>query len=39
MKKDVRAIQLLTKSAVESAELMKRTRATIEKNLGGLFYF
>ena len=39
MKKDVRAIQLLTKSAVESAELMKRTRPMIEKNLGDYFIF
>jgi amino-acid N-acetyltransferase len=39
MKKDVRAIQLLTKKAVESAELVKRTRATIEKSLGDYFIF
>ena len=39
MKKDVRAIQLLTKSAVESEELVKRTRATIEKNLADYFIF
>jgi amino-acid N-acetyltransferase len=36
-KKDVRAIQMLTKKAVESDELLKRTRASIEKNLGGLY--
>ena len=39
MKKDVRAIQLLTKQAVESEELVKRTRAVIEKNLGDYFIF
>ena len=39
MKKDVRAIQLLTKAAVESDELVKRTRAAIEKNLGDYFIF
>jgi amino-acid N-acetyltransferase len=39
MKKDVRAIQLLTKAAVESEELVKRTRMTIEKNLGDYFIF
>jgi amino-acid N-acetyltransferase len=39
LKKDVRAIQLLTKSAVESEELVKRTRATIEKNLADYFIF
>jgi len=39
MKKDVRAIQLLTKAAVESEELVKRTRAMIEKNLADYFIF
>jgi len=39
MKKDVRAIQLLTKKAVESEELVKRSRATIEKSLGDYFIF
>jgi amino-acid N-acetyltransferase len=39
MKKDVRAIQVLTKDAVESAELMKRTRAVIEKSLADYFIF
>jgi amino-acid N-acetyltransferase len=39
MKKDVRAIQLLTKQAVEADELVKRTRAMIEKNLGDYFIF
>jgi len=39
MKKDIRAIQLLTKKAVESEELVKRSRASIEKNLGDYFIF
>jgi amino-acid N-acetyltransferase len=39
MKKDVRAIQMLTKQAVESAELMKRTRPMIEKQLADYFIF
>jgi amino-acid N-acetyltransferase len=39
IKKDVRAIQLLTKKAVESDELVKRTRAVIEKSLGDYFIF
>ena len=39
MKKDVRAIQLLTKAAVEAEELVKRTRVAIEKNLGDYFIF
>jgi len=38
-KKDVRAIQLLTKQAVEADELLKRTRAVIEKSLGDYFIF
>jgi amino-acid N-acetyltransferase len=38
-KKDVRAIQLLTKTAVESDELLKRSRASIEKSLGDYFIF
>jgi amino-acid N-acetyltransferase len=38
-KKDVRAIQLLTKSAVEADELVKRTRAVIEKSLGDYYLF
>src|SRR5882724_606911 len=36
-KKDVRAIQLLTKQAVEAEELVKRTRTVIEKSLGDYF--
>jgi amino-acid N-acetyltransferase len=35
----VRAIQVLTKAAVESEELVKRTRAMIDKNLGDYFIF
>ena len=38
-KKDVRAIQLLTKQAVEADELVKRTKAVIEKSLGDYFIF
>jgi amino-acid N-acetyltransferase len=38
-KKDIRAIQLLTKAAVESDELVKRTRAVIEKSLADYFIF
>ena len=38
-KKDVRSIQVLTKNSVESAELVKRTRATIEKQLGDYYIF
>ena len=34
LKKDVRAIQMLTKKSVESEELVRRTRASIEKNIG-----
>jgi amino-acid N-acetyltransferase len=39
MKKDIRAIQMLTKSAVESSEMVKRTRPMIEKNLADYFIF
>jgi amino-acid N-acetyltransferase len=38
-KKDVRAIQSLTKQAVEAEELLKRTRAMIEKSLGDYYIF
>jgi amino-acid N-acetyltransferase len=38
-KKDVRAIQLMTARAVEAEELMRRSRAMIEKNLGDYFIF
>lgn len=39
MKKDVRTIMALTKSSVESEELVKRSRASIEKHLGDYFMF
>ena len=39
MKKDVRAIFKLTKPSVASDELVKRTRSTIEKQLGDYFIF
>ncbi len=38
-KKDVRAIQLLTQKGVETDELVKRTRASIEKHLGDYYIF
>jgi amino-acid N-acetyltransferase len=38
-KKDVRAIQSLTKQAVEAEELLKRTKAMIEKSLGDYYIF
>jgi amino-acid N-acetyltransferase len=38
-KKDIRAIQLLTKKAVEAEELMRRTRAEIERNLSDYYIF
>jgi amino-acid N-acetyltransferase len=38
-KKDVRAIQMLTKQAVEAEELLKRSKATIEKSLSDYFIF
>ena len=38
-KKDIQAIQLLTRQAVEAEELVRRTRATIEKNIGDYFIF
>jgi amino-acid N-acetyltransferase len=38
-KKDVRAIQLLTKQGVEADELVKRTKTMIEKSLGDYFIF
>lgn len=38
-KKDVRAIQLLTQKGVQSDELVKRTRASIEKSVGDYFIF
>jgi amino-acid N-acetyltransferase len=38
-KKDIRAIQQLTKKAVEAEELVRRTRAEIEKNLPDYYIF
>jgi amino-acid N-acetyltransferase len=38
-KKDVNAIKFLTKKAVEAEELVRRTRAEIEKNLDDYFIF
>jgi amino-acid N-acetyltransferase len=37
MKKDIRSILMLTKESVASDELVKRTRATIEKQLGDYY--
>jgi amino-acid N-acetyltransferase len=39
MKKDVRAIMLLTKESVANEELAKRTRASIEKTLADFYIF
>jgi amino-acid N-acetyltransferase len=38
-KKDVRSIQVLTKSSVENEELVKRTRSMIEKQLNDYYIF
>jgi amino-acid N-acetyltransferase len=38
-KKDARAIQSLTKQAVEADELVKRSRTVLERNLGDYFIF
>ncbi len=38
-KKDIRAIQLLTRKAVEAEELVRRTRTDIEKNLADYYIF
>lgn len=38
-KKDVRAILALTRQAVQSDELLRRTRADIEKSLGDFYIF
>jgi len=38
-KKDVRAIQLMTKQAVDADELLKRSKLAIEKSLGDYFIF
>jgi amino-acid N-acetyltransferase len=37
MKKDIRAILALTKPSMDSAELVKRTRASIEKQVGDYY--
>jgi amino-acid N-acetyltransferase len=39
MKKDIRNLMLLTKNSVANEELMKRTRATFEKQLGDYYMF
>jgi amino-acid N-acetyltransferase len=39
LKKDVRHIQLLTKDSVANEELVKRTRASVEKSLGDYYIF
>ena len=39
MKKDIRAILALTKNSVVSDELIKRTRANLEKTLGDFYIF
>jgi amino-acid N-acetyltransferase len=38
-KKDVRAIQMLTRQAVEADELVRRTRTTIERDLADYYIF
>jgi amino-acid N-acetyltransferase len=38
-KKDIRAIQMLTKKAVEAGELVRRTRTDIEKDLADYYIF
>jgi amino-acid N-acetyltransferase len=38
-KKDIRAIQMLTKKPVEAGELVRRTRTEIEKNLADYYVF
>jgi amino-acid N-acetyltransferase len=39
LKKDVRSLMLLTKKSVLTEELVKRTRTTLEKNLGDYYLF
>jgi amino-acid N-acetyltransferase len=39
LKKDIRQILQLTKSAVQNSELVKRTRATIEKQINDYYIF
>jgi len=38
-KKDIRAIQILTKKAVEAGELLRRTRTELEKNLPDYYIY
>ena len=38
-KKDIRAIQMLTKKAVEAGELVRRTRVELEKNLADYYIY
>jgi amino-acid N-acetyltransferase len=38
-KKDIRAIQMLTRKAVDAGELVRRTRAEIERNLSDYYIF
>jgi amino-acid N-acetyltransferase len=38
-KKDIRAIKMLTKKAVEAGELVRRSRAEMEKNLADYYIF
>jgi amino-acid N-acetyltransferase len=39
LKKDIRSLMLLTKSSVANDELVKRTRATFEKQIGDYYIF
>jgi amino-acid N-acetyltransferase len=39
LKKDIRSLLLLTKNSVASAELVKRTRAALEKQIGDYYLF
>ncbi len=39
LKKDIRSLMVLTKTAVQNEELVKRTRATFEKSLGDYYIF
>ncbi|MBI3418472.1 MAG: amino-acid N-acetyltransferase [Verrucomicrobia bacterium] len=39
MKKDVRSIMMLTKNSMDSAELLKRSRPSIEKQVGDYYLF
>ncbi|HXJ55886.1 MAG TPA: amino-acid N-acetyltransferase [Verrucomicrobiae bacterium] len=39
LKKDIRSLMLLTKNSVANEELVKRTRTTVEKQLGDYYLF